>query len=216
LTVTVYKQVLPTLRAGISRSDCRTSAAAAFRALEVDGAIDFQFGIATALPHGGQASQTLWEGDVVLMDGGCTVEGYHSDVSRTIVFGSPTQQQREVWDLAKRAQAAAFAAAQPGIPCEAVDAAARKVILDAGLGPEYEVPGLPHRTGHGIGLEIHEPEHMVHGNTTPLAAGMCFTDEPMIVVPGAFGIRLEDCVCVTGDGPRWFTQPSPSIEQPFT
>jgi Xaa-Pro dipeptidase len=149
------------------------------------------------------------------MDGWCTVEGYHSDISRTIVFGEPTQRHRDIWNLEKEAQAAAFAAAQVGVPCEAVDAAARKVITDAGFGPDYKVPGLPHRTGHGIGLDIHEWYHLVRGNKTPLAPGMCFTNEPMIAIYGEFGVRLEDCMHITEDGPQFFTQPSPSIEQPF-
>ncbi len=215
ITVAAYKQVIPILREGITQGECRANAAAAHRALGVTGGIDFQFGAATALPHGSREPQTLKEGDVVLIDGGCTVEGYHSDISRTIFFGEPTARQREIWELEKCAQAAAFAAAQAGAPCEAVDAAARTVIVDAGLGPDYELPGLPHRTGHGIGLDVHEAENMVLGNTTPLAPGMCFTDEPMIVIEGEFGVRLEDCVYITDDGPRWFTEPSPTIERPF-
>jgi Xaa-Pro dipeptidase len=149
------------------------------------------------------------------MDGGCTVEGYHSDISRTVVLGEPTQRQRDIWELEKEAQAAAWRTAGPGIPCEDVDAAARRVIVGAGFGPDYKVPGLPHRTGHGIGLDIHEPQHIVRGNRTPLAPGMCFTDEPMIAIYGEFGVRLEDCVYITEDGARYFTQPSPSIDQPF-
>jgi len=215
ITVAAYKKAISMLAEGMSQDDCRTNAAAAHRALGAGGGIDFQFGAATAFPHGSRELQKLTEGDVVLMDGGRTIEGYHSDISRTIVFGKPTRRQRDIWELEKRAQGAGFAAAQVGAPCEAVDAAARKVITDAGFGPDYEVPGLPHRTGHGIGLDVHEPENMVRGNTTPLAPGMCFTDEPMIAIYGEFGVRLEDCVYITEDGPRWFTEPSPSIEQPF-
>jgi Xaa-Pro dipeptidase len=189
--------------------------ATAHAALGVRGGIGAQFGEGTAYPHGSDQDARLREGDVVLMDGGCTVEGYHSDISRTIVFGEPTERQRDVWELEKAAQAAAFAAAQVGAPCEAVDAAARKVITDAGFGPDYQVPGLPHRTGHGIGLDVHECIHLVRGNTTPLAPGMCFTNEPMIVIYGEFGVRIEDCMYITNDGPRFFTQPSPSIERPF-
>jgi Xaa-Pro dipeptidase len=149
------------------------------------------------------------------MDGGCEVEGYSSDISRTIVFGEPTKRQREVWDLEKKAQLAAFAAAKPGVPCEAVDMAARKVLTDAGLGPDYKVPGLPHRTGHGIGLDGHEGTYLVRGNKTLMRPGMCFTNEPMIVIPGEFGVRLEDDMHITDDGAEFFSQPSPSIEQPF-
>ena len=215
ITVAAYKQVIPQLREGITRQECLDMAVAAHREMGVSGHIDFQFGRATSFPHGGPPSQVLAEGDFVLMDGGCTVQGYHSDISRPIVFGTPNQQHRQIWELEKEAQAAAFAAAQCGRPCEAVDRAARQVIVDAGMGPDYALPGLPHRTGHGIGLEIHEPENIVQGNLTPLAPGMCFTIEPMIVSAYGFGLRLEDCVYMTTDGPRWFTEPSPSIEQPF-
>lgn len=215
LTVAAYKKAIAQLREGITRGECLANAAAAHRELGVTGGIDFQFGSASSYPHGGPEPQVLREGDVVQMDGGCGVEGYRSDISRAIIFGEPSAKHREIWELEKAAQAAAFAAAQLGAPCEAVDAAARKVIVDAGLGPDYSTPGLPHRTGHGLGLDIHEPENMVRGNSTPLAPGMCFTNEPMIVFPGEFGIRLEDCIYMTDAGPQWFTQPSPAIDQPF-
>jgi Xaa-Pro dipeptidase len=215
ITVEAYKACLALLRDGMSQEEFRTNSMAAYRALGVEGEIFCQFGEATAFPHGSKELTYLKEGDVVLMDGYCTVEGYYSDISRTIVFGEPTRRQRDVWNLEKEAQAAAFAAAQVGVPCEEVDAAARKVITDAGFGPDYKVPGLPHRTGHGIGLDIHEWYHLVRGNKVPLAPGMCFTDEPMIVIYGEFGVRLEDCMVITEDGPKFFTQPSPSIEQPF-
>jgi Xaa-Pro dipeptidase len=215
ITVEAYKVCISLLREGVSQEEFRANSVAAYRALGVEGSIGCQFGEWTAFPHGSKEPAYLKEGDVVLMDGWCTVEGYHSDISRTIVFGEPTQRQRDVWNLEKEAQAAAFAAAQVGVPCEEVDAAARKVITDAGFGPDYQVPGLPHRTGHGIGLDIHEWYHLVRGNKVPLAPGMCFTNEPMIVIYGEFGVRLEDCMYITEDGPRFFTQPSPSIEQPF-
>ena len=215
ITAEAYKATLRRLEEGISKEAFSALAAAAHKALGVRGGIGVQFGQATAYPHGSREPAALKEGDVVLMDGGCTVEGYHSDISRTIVFGTPTQRQRDVWELEKLAQAAAFDAAQLGAPCEAVDAAARKVITDAGFGPDYDVPGLPHRTGHGIGLDVHEWHHIVRGNTTPLAVGMCFSNEPMIAIYGEFGVRLEDCIYIAEDGPRFFTQPSPSIEQPF-
>ncbi len=215
ITAEAYKATLRRLEEGMSKEAFSALAAAAHKALGVRGGIGVQFGQATAYPHGSREPAALKEGDVVLMDGGCTVEGYHSDISRTIVFGTPTQRQRDVWELEKLAQAAAFDAAQLGAPCEAVDAAARKVITDAGFGPDYDVPGLPHRTGHGIGLDVHEWHHIVRGNTTPLAVGMCFSNEPMIAIYGEFGVRLEDCIYIAEDGPRFFTEPSPSIEQPF-
>lgn len=214
-TVAVYKYCISQLREGMSQAEFAANGTAAYKALGVKGGIGAQFGKASAFPHGSREETPLREGDVVLMDSVGEIEGYHSDISRVVVFGQPTQRVRDVWNLEKEAQAAAFAAAQIGAPCEAVDAAARKVITDAGFGPDYKVPGLPHRTGHGIGLDIHEWHHLVRGNKTPLAAGMCFTDEPMICIYGEFGVRLEDCFTMTEAGARFFTQPSPSIEQPF-
>jgi Xaa-Pro dipeptidase len=215
ITVAAYMAAIATLREGTTKEQFMANAAAAHKALGVDGGIDVGFGELTASPHGSTKPRTLRAGDVVLMDGGCGVEGYRSDISRTIVFGKPTERQKDVWELEKRAQAAAFAAARPGVPCEQVDAAARKVITDAGFGPDYRVPGLPHRTGHGIGLDGHEWTYLVRGNKTPIAAGMCFTNEPMIVLPGEFGVRLEDDMYITPSGAKFFSQPSPSIDQPF-
>lgn len=173
------------------------------------------FGADSALPHGGDHDRALAEGDVVLIDTGTQIDGYNSDITRTYVFGEPSRRVREIWTLEKDAQAAAFAAARLGTPCEQVDAAARAVISRAGLGPDYRLPGLPHRTGHGIGLDIHEAPNLVRGDRTPLAPGMCFSNEPMIVIPDAFGIRLEDHFHMTENGPRWFTQPSHSLDAPF-
>jgi Xaa-Pro dipeptidase len=136
-------------------------------------------------------------------------------MTRTTVFGRPTRRQTDVWNLERKAQDAAFAAARVGVPCEAVDAAARGVITSAGFGPDYRLPGLPHRTGHGIGLDGHEWTNFVRGNTTPIAPGMCFSDEPMIAIYGEFGIRLEDCLYITEQGPRFFSPQSPGIDQPF-
>ncbi len=215
ITIEAYKVSVGMLREGMSQAEFAANASAAFKALGVQGGIGAQFGQSTAFPHGSKYMEFLKEGDVVLMDGSCTIDGYFSDISRAVVFGSPTQRQRDVWEIEQRAQAAAFHAAQVGAPCEAVDAAARKVITDAGFGPDYKVPGLPHRTGHGIGLDIHEWYNMVRGEKTPLTPGMCFTDEPMIAIYGEFGVRLEDCVYITPDGPRFFSQPSPAVDQPF-
>lgn len=174
------------------------------------------FDKASAFPHGSVQPQKLKKGDVVLMDCGCKVEGYCSDVSRTIVFGAePTKRQQEIWDLEQKSQAAGFAAAKIGVACEEVDAAARKVITDAGFGPDYKLPGLPHRTGHGIGMDVHEWGNAVRGNKLPLQPGMCFSIEPNISIVGEFGVRHEDCVYMTADGPKWFSQPSVSIAQPF-
>ena len=216
MTIAAYKAGLETLREGMTQGDLRGNIEAAYRAIgAVNGEVAVSFGEYTAFPHGSVTPQKLKEGDVVQIDDGCTVDGYCSDVTRTVVFGRPTKRQTEVWDLEHRAQAAAFAAAKPGAPCEAVDAAARKVITDAGFGPDYKVPGLPHRTGHGIGLDIHEWTNFVRGNKTPLQPGMCFSDEPMIAIYGEFGIRLEDCLYITDNGAKFFSEPSPSIDRPF-
>ncbi|KQM36372.1 M24 family metallopeptidase [Sphingomonas sp. Leaf10] len=174
-----------------------------------------QFGRATAFPHGLPGDRALNEGELVLIDTGCRVGGYHSDITRTYAFGPVADEVRAIWDIEHTAQAAAFAAAAPGVPCEAVDAAARAVLVREGLGPDYRLPGLPHRTGHGIGMSIHEPAYLVRGDRTPLQPGMCFSNEPMIVVPDRFGIRLEDHFHVTETGAAWFTQPQPSIDRPF-
>ncbi len=174
------------------------------------------FGTSSAFPHGSVKPQTLQKGNIVLMDCGCTVEGYTSDITRTILFGAePTKRQLDIWNLEKKAQTAGFNAAKNGVACEQVDAAARKVITDAGFGPGYKLPGLPHRTGHGIGKDGHEWGYIVKGNKQLLQPGMCFSIEPTISIPGEFGIRLEDCVYMTEEGPKWFSQTAKSISEPF-
>lgn len=216
ITLAAYRAAFDALRPGMTQFEFRSHVESAHRALGAPGgSAGAQFGQYSAFPHGSITPQKLQEGDVVLVDGGCKVEGYSSDITRTTVFGKPSQRQIDVWNLEKEAQAAAFRAAQVGAPCEAVDAAARKVLVDAGFGPDYKVPGLPHRTGHGIGLDGHEWTNFVRGNKTPLAPGMCFSNEPMIAIYGEFGIRLEDCLYMTQSGPRYFTQPSPAIDRPF-
>ncbi len=215
IAIVAYKATHNSMREGMTQDEFSGNCSAAFQALGVSGGVFCSFGKYTAFPHGSATPQKLREGDVVLMDGGCTLDGYQSDVTRTFVFGKPTQRQRDIWNLERKAQDAGFAAAQVGVPCEAVDAAARKVITDAGFGPDYKVPGLPHRTGHGIGLDWHEWTNFVRGNKTPIQPGMCFSDEPTIVIYGEFGIRLEDCLHITPDGPRFFTKQSPSIDKPF-
>jgi Xaa-Pro dipeptidase len=215
ITIAAYRAALATLREGMTQVDLRNNVTAAYRALGVQGNVAVSFGKYTAFPHGSIQPQKLQEGDFVLLDDGCSVDGYQSDVTRTVIFGKPTKRQRQIWALERKAQDAAFAAAKPGRSCESVDAAARKVITDFGFGPDYKVPGLPHRTGHGIGLVIHEWTYLVRGNKTPLAPGMCFSDEPMIAIYGEFGVRLEDCLYITEDGARFFTKQSPAIDQPF-
>lgn len=173
------------------------------------------FGVATSFPHGSSRKQILKSGDVVMLDCGCSVGGYESDITRTVVFGEPSVKQKQIWDLEKKAQQAGFEAAKLGAPAENVDFAARKVLIDAGFGPDYKLPGLPHRTGHGIGMSGHEWGNMVKGNKAPLEIGMCFSIEPTIAIPGEFGVRLEDCAYMTADGPKWFSNPSKSISEPF-
>ena len=215
ITLQAIGATFRTLKDGMSNQQVAEAVAKTTKKLggKADGALVI-FGKYTAFPHGSVQPQKLKEGDVVLIDAGCTVEGYVADITRTSVFGKPTQRMRDVWDVEQRAQNAAFAAAQIGATCESVDAAARKVITDAGFGPDYTVPGLPHRTGHGIGLDGHEWTNFVRGNKTRLAPGMCFSDEPTIAIYGEFGIRHEDCLHITDAGPKFFNPQSRSIEHP--
>jgi Xaa-Pro dipeptidase len=218
ITLEVQRRAWASLKEGVRTSEVVRFIDAQHRALGADGGNTFcivSFGADSALPHGGEGDLALKRGDVVLIDTGCRVDGYNSDITRTYVFGPAAPRVREIWTLEKEAQAAAFAAARLGAPCESVDAAARAVLERAGLGPLYRLPGLPHRTGHGIGLEVHEAPNLVRGDKTPLAAGMCFSNEPMIVLPGEFGVRLEDHFYMTDEGPRWFTLPQASLEEPF-
>ena len=217
MTLEVHRRAALTLREGIRASEVTRFIDQAHRAIGGAGSTFciVQFGHGTAFPHGLPGDPELREGDMVLIDTGTTVQGYHSDITRSYVFGQADDEQRRIWDLEKAAQAAAFAAARPGAPCESVDQAARDVLEAAGLGPDYALPGLPHRTGHGIGLSIHEPAYLVRGDTTPLGTGMCFSNEPMIVIPDRFGIRLEDHFYMAEDGPRWFTEPQVAIDEPF-
>ena len=215
VTLAAYKAALATLREGMTQDDLTRNIVAGFTRLGFRGGVSAQFGKWTALPHGSATPQRLREGDIVMIDDGVACEGYQSDITRTVVFGKPTQRQIDVWEIEKRAQAAAFKAIAIGATCESVDAAARKVIVDAGFGPGYKVPGLPHRTGHGIGLDVHEWTNFVKGNKTLIQPGMCFSDEPMLAIPGEFGIRLEDDVYIGEDGPHFFTNPSLAIDRPF-
>ena len=217
ITARAIQNALGSLKVGSSPSDFAHAIEMAHKNL--GGYHEFgmaNFAEASAFPHGSTKPQVLKNGNIVLVDCGCAVEGYQSDISRTVVFGAePTKRQQEIWDLEKKAQAAGFAAAQIGMPLKNVDAAARKVITDAGFGPGYKLPGLPHRTGHGIGMDGHEWGNAVKGNEQLLEPGMCFSIEPNISIVGEFGVRLEDCAYMTDQGPKWFSQPSPSIDQPF-
>lgn len=215
ITIEAYKAAITTLKEGMTTSELNANLGAAFRALGSSGGALISFGKYTAFPHGSVQPQKLKEGDTILIDGGCSVEGYASDITRMAVFGKATQRQKDIFALERKSQDAAFAAAQVGATCESVDAAARKVLTDAGFGPDYKTPGCPHRTGHGIGLDGHEWTNFVRGNKTKLQPGMCFSDEPTIVIYGEFGVRLEDCLYITENGPKFFTKQSPSIDNPF-
>jgi Xaa-Pro dipeptidase len=171
---------------------------------------------AAAQPHGSKKPQITKRGSVVLFDCGCTVHGYQSDISRTFVYGAPpTAEQRKVWNQVHEGQQIAIRAAKIGVPVGTIDDAVRAAYTSWGYGPGYKLPGLSHRTGHGIGMDGHEPAYLVHGDPTPLEPGMCFSDEPGIYIPGKFGVRLEDCWYMTANGPKFFSEPPPSIDRPF-
>jgi Xaa-Pro dipeptidase len=211
ITLRAHRAVFASLTEGLTAEAVAGWSAAAHRRLGARGGSLVLFGPDAAFPHGTEKPRTLGAGDVVLIDGGCRVHGYSSDITRTAVFGAPpSDRQRRIWDVVRKAQQAAFAAARPGVECQAIDAAARKVIEDAGFGPGYKY--LTHRLGHGIGLDGHEWPYMVKGNATKLVAGISFTDEPGIYIPGELGIRHEDTVAATEDGcenlvPKWSGTP---------
>jgi len=218
MTLEVHKSAAKILRDGISTQEVNQFIDAAHRAVGAPKGSYFcivLFGEDTAYPHGVSHPKTLELGDMVLIDTGCQLEGYNSDITRSYVFGEPTERDREVWNQEKASQAAGFQAAKLGHGCGTVDDAARAYLQQQGYGPGYATPGLPHRTGHGIGLDIHEWPYLVSSDTTPLDVGMCFSNEPMICIPGEFGIRLEDHFYMTENGPKWFTEPSYSIDDPF-
>ena len=212
ITLKAYEIALKSLREGMTHFELGQKIAAAHRELGAPGGALILFGAWSASPHGTVTPQKLKEGDIVLVDGGCSLLGYQSDITRTTVFGKPTEKQLKVWEIVKRAQAAALKAARPGVACEAVDAAARKVITDAGYGPDYKY--FTHRVGHGIGMDGHEWTYLVRGNKTKLEAGMTFSDEPGIYIPGEFGVRHEDIMFITEGGADLFTGQAASIDNP--
>jgi Xaa-Pro dipeptidase len=172
-------------------------------------------GEASAYPHGSSKPQVVREGEVVLLDCGCHVGGYASDISRTLVLGKAPDDVRRVWDTVAEGQQVARAAARIGAPAGSIDDGVRRFYEGKGFGPGYQLPGLSHRTGHGIGMDGHEPVNLVHGEATPLAPGMCFSNEPGLYLPGKFGVRLEDCFHMTAAGPSWFSVPPRTIDAPF-
>jgi Xaa-Pro dipeptidase len=212
-TLKVYEAVYRALAPGMTQEDAEKLIAAAYERVGFAGEASVQTGEYSALPHGSATPQTIREGTVVMIDDGCTVDGYNSDITRTFVIGKATDKMKRVFDIVHRAQAAALAAAKPGVPCQDVDAAARKVIADAGFGTDYNY--FTHRLGHGIGMDGHEWPYLVRGNKLSLAASMTFSDEPGIYIRGEFGVRLEDDMHITETGAELFTPQSPSIEHPF-
>ncbi|MGH9415329.1 MAG: M24 family metallopeptidase [Terriglobales bacterium] len=212
-TLAVYHAVWQGLQPGMTQQQVLAWVAAAYHRLGLQGEASINVGKYTALPHGSIEPQQIVEGTVVMLDDGCFVEGYQSDITRTFVLGKATDKMKQVFAIVQRAQRAALAAARPGAEMQSVDAAARKVITDAGYGPDYK--HFSHRLGHGIGLDMHEWYYLVQGNTRPIAVGNSFSDEPGIYIVGEFGVRLEDDMHIAADGAHWFTPQSPSIEQPF-
>jgi Xaa-Pro aminopeptidase len=215
ITIAAYRWVHPRVEKGMTGRDIAALMDAA--TVKLGGDVEFSLvliGEAAAYPHGSRVLHRVADGQVVLMDCGCNVEGYQSDISRTFVFGTASKEQRLVWDQVHQGQQTALAAARVGAPAGSVDDAVRRLYQGFGYGPGYKLPGLSHRTGHGIGLDGHEPFNLVHGEIARLEPGMCFSNEPGIYIPGKFGVRLEDCFHMTEAGPQWFSEPPPSIDQP--
>jgi Xaa-Pro dipeptidase len=218
IMIAAYRDAAPKVTVGMTPRDIAAIIEAA--TIAHGGRPEFQLvltGEGTAYPHGTRRPQTVEKGINMLFDCGCSVHGYQSDISRSYVWGAdPTPEQRKVWDQMHRGQEIAFAAAKLGAPAGSVDDAVRAAYESWGYGPGYKLPGTSHRTGHGIGMEGHEPVNLVHGETTPLAPGMCFSNEPGIYIPGKFGVRLEDCFHMTASGPKYFSIPPKSIDEPFS
>ncbi len=213
VTWKAYEAAYRALKDGMTQNDFARLVAQAHERLGFQGGAGVQVGPSSALPHGSAKPQVIRQGTILLIDGGCQVEGYSSDLSRTFVLGKATDRMKQVFEIEQRAQKVALATARPGVECQAVDAAARKLISDAGFGPDYKY--FTHRVGHGMGMDGHEWPYLVRGNTLPLQAGMVFSDEPGIYLPGEFGVRLEDDMHITEGGAELFTRTSPSLEDPF-
>jgi Xaa-Pro dipeptidase len=213
VTLTAYEAAYRALREGMTQSQFEDLIATAYKQLGFPGEASVQVGEYSAFPHGSTTPQVIREGSIVMVDDGCEVEGYQSDITRTFVLGKPSDKMKKVFDIVHQAQTAALKTARPGLECQAVDAAARRVITDAGYGPGYKY--FTHRVGHGIGMDGHEWPYLVRGNSTPMAVNMTFSDEPGIYIRGEFGIRLEDDMHLTENGAELFTPQSPSLENPF-
>lgn len=216
ITLNAYQHVWSNLQVGMSQADVKSLMQSAQAALGGSGIWNMAlFNEASAYPHGTRQKQILSEGSVVLMDCGCSVHGYQSDISRTFIFGDASKEQQKIWRTVREGQSIAFEKAQIGVEAGFVDDAVRQYYQSLGLGPDYKLPGLSHRTGHGIGMKGHEGINFVHGEKTPIAPGMCFSNEPGIYLPGKFGVRLEDCLHISSKGPQWFTVPPDSIDSPI-
>ena len=213
VTLRAYHATWQSIREGMTQHDVSDLVVAGHRRQGFDGEATVQVGEYSALPHGSRTPQTIRDGTIVMIDGGCKVEGYTSDITRTFVLGTPNDEMKKVFDIVFRAQTAALRTARPGLECQAVDAAARTVIVEAGYGPDYTYFG--HRLGHGMGMDGHEWPYLVRGNTLAMQPNMMFSDEPGIYIPGKFGVRIEDDMHITADGAELLTPRSPSLEQPF-
>jgi len=213
VTLAAFDAVYKALREGLTKTDLENLVEAAHKQLGFSGEADIMLGESSAFPHGSTAERAIHEGSVIMMDGGCRVEGYVSDITRTFVLGKPSDKMKKVFEIVHQAQSTALATARPGLACGAVDAAARKVITDAGYGPDYKF--FTHRVGHGMGMDGHEWPYLVRGNQTRLAPNMVFSDEPGVYIRREFGVRLEDDMHITESGAELFTPQSPSPENPF-
>ena len=213
VTLAAYEAAYGALKDGMTQPQVEESVRKAHGQLGFIGGADVQVGEFSAFPHGSVIPQVVHQGTIVLMDGGCTVDGYASDITRTYVLGKASDKMKTVFDIVHRAQSAALAAARPGVECGSIDAAARKVVTDGGYGPDYKY--FTHRLGHGMGMDGHEWPYLVRGNKTKLQSNMTTSDEPGIYIRGEFGIRLEDDMHITDNGAELFTPQSPSLEDPF-
>jgi Xaa-Pro dipeptidase len=218
ITMVVQKATARILRIGISTKEVENFIHEAHKKMGASSGSYFcivLFGVDSSFPHGVKNPNNLALNDIVLVDTGCQLYDYISDITRTYIFGEANELQRKIWNIEKETQIGAFNAAVLNANCSAIDDAARVVLEAHSLGPDYKLPGLPHRTGHGIGLDIHEYPYIIRGDKTTLEVGMTFSNEPMICVPNKFGIRLEDHIYMTAEGPKWFTELAYSIENPF-
>ncbi|NMH59165.1 M24 family metallopeptidase [Alteromonas ponticola] len=216
VTLKAYEHVWAQLEQGMDQQQVKALMSEAQQQLGGSGVWNMAlFNEASAYPHGTRQAQTIKEGSIVLMDCGCNVHGYQSDISRTFVYGEPTKKQRQVWQLVREGQQLAFDTAEVGTPAGTVDGTVRRMYASKGFGPDYKLPGLSHRLGHGIGMEGHEKINFVRNEKTLLAKGMCLSNEPGIYLPGEFGVRLEDCIYMGAEKAHWFTSPPESLDKPI-